>query len=50
MQEVTASHSDLDEVVPEDPAVEVRRRWGLAVLLAGTLILVATFLLSLIHI
>ncbi|MEQ8357130.1 MAG: sugar ABC transporter permease [Kiloniellaceae bacterium] len=49
MQEVTASHSDLDEVVPEDPAVEVRRRWGLAVLLAGTLILVATFLIQLLQ-
>jgi multiple sugar transport system permease protein len=46
MQEVTVNDSDIEEVVVEDPSVQELRRWGRLVLLAGTAVLVVTFLLQ----
>lgn len=44
-----AGHSELDDVVPAAAATESRKRWGTIVLLAGTAILVATFLVQFLY-
>ncbi|MGF1631225.1 MAG: carbohydrate ABC transporter permease [Kiloniellaceae bacterium] len=49
MQDVSASHSELDDVVAAEPAPGSRGRWGAVILAAGTCVLVATFAVQLLH-
>jgi len=50
MQDVSADHTELDHVVSAEPALAARRRWGAAALAGGTFVLVATFLIQLLHV
>jgi multiple sugar transport system permease protein len=49
MQDVSPSHSELDDIVAAEPALENRGRWGVLVLAGGTFVLVATFAIQLLH-